>query len=484
MKVLKFGGASLRDGSSLRQVCEIIANTKGDKAVVLSAFNDVTDELDAINPTRTGKILPNVASHSGITSGSRSSPPWATSFGTNPKVVSRFITNLKEEHLEYLKEALNVQPAANYYRTVERQILRLERLLLGLRYRGKITERSRDMVLSFGERLAVVLAVSVLQSMNIPAIALEGDRIGLITDGLFGRASALLPLSRKNIRKHLLTSIKRNIIPVITGYFGVDKQGRTTTFGRGGSDYSAGVVAYALDAEVLEVWKDVDGFMSANPEIVPDARLIEHLSYKEAVELSYFGSTILHPRTVEPVLIKNIPIVIRNTFAPSKKGTVIHKQSFTSRERPIKGLTYESNIGLIKVHGYGAGFGYKSEVICEITRRLLEENINIKTILSAPTGIALVLSKDDFQNAFSVLNQTPIKLVSGFEKVQEQALIGLVGEGITKIKGLAARVFRATAAIGVNVEMITAGASSAAGYFLISNKDIKKTITALYQEFF
>jgi aspartate kinase len=461
MKVLKFGGASLKNGDSLKQICRIIASTDSPKTIVLSAFNSVTDKLN--------DLLNNIL-HKHF----------------NENHISGFINNLKKNHLSFLKQALSSSPIRpETYRLIDQQCSKLEKLFYGLSCINEITERSRDLILSFGERFSVVVTAEVLYYLGVNSKPLEADKIGLITDGYFGRASAVLPIARHNIRKHVLPLIKRDVIPIITGYFGCDVMERTTTFGRGGSDYSAAVVAYALDANILEIWKDVDGFMSVNPDIIPSARLIENLSYKEAAELAYFGSTILHPRTVEPVLLKNIPIVIRNTFAPSKKGTMIYNHPLRqTRKTPIKGITYETDIGLIKVHGYGAGFGYKSEVIHEITRRLLEKKINIKTIVSAPTGIGLVLGKEDFDTGYSTLNQTTIKLVSGFEKVRNQALIGLVGEGLTKNKGLAGQVFQAVSKNGVNIEMISAGASSAAGYFIIDRKNLRKTIAILYQEFF
>ncbi|MEW6025951.1 MAG: aspartate kinase [Planctomycetota bacterium] len=499
MKVLKFGGASLKDGNSLKAIASVVSATKGPKAIVLSAFNGVTDELNNF----LGRIL---------------------SRNFSEKQISSFVNKLKLEHLEYLKQACLRQDfgrqalSGETYRLIEGQCNRLERLLYGLRYIDEITERSRDLINSFGERLSVIVASEALRTYplerSVPATAgksgalnnlgincraLEADKIGVLTDGLFGRSSAVLPAVRRNMRRVVLPLVRRNIVPVITGYFGCDRHGRTTTFGRGGSDYSASVIAYALDADVLELWKDVDGFMSADPEIIPQARLIKHLSYKEAAELAYFGSGILHPRTVEPVLLKNIPIIIRNTFTQPlragvgfdrrAKGTVIHNYHVT-HSIPIKGITYEKEIGFIKVHGYGSGFGYKSEVVSEITGRLLSANINIKSILSAPTGIGLVFGREDFDAAFLLLSRTclqqagAMKLVSGFEKVLDRSLIAFVGEGITREKGVAAKVFNSLAKKRINVEMISAGASSAAGFFIVHRRDLKKTVRTLYKEFF
>jgi len=463
MKVLKFGGASLKDGKSLKHICKIIAGIKGRKAVVFSAFNDVTNKLDSmlVQIQRKHKLI-------------------------NDNYVGAFTDSLRKSHLKYIQQAIGTHNYSPYVLSrLDIQCRSLKRFLYGLSYIDEITERSRDLILSFGERLSVICVAEVLRYFKIDAVPLEADKIGLITDGYFGRASAILPIARRNVRKRLVPLIKRRVVPVITGYFGCDDQGRTTTFGRGGSDYSAAVLAYALDAEELEIWKDVDGFMSANPAIIPHARLIEHLSYKEAVELAYFGSTILHPRTVEPVLLKNIPIAIRNTFAPDRQGTTIHNHSTKQFDgAAIKGITYESDIGIIKVHGYGAGFGYKSEVINAITGRLLEKKINIKTILSAPTGISLVLGKDDFEAGYAMLSKEKINLVAGFEKIKNQALIGLVGEGLVTKKGVAGRVFQALARQDINAAMISAGASSAAGYFIIDRRNLRKTVMLLYQEFF
>lgn len=459
MKVLKFGGSSLRDGHSVKRIVRILSSTGGKKAVVLSAFNGVTDRLDRI----LDRIL-------------------QARFGE--KQISAFINQLQNEHLVFLRQSLGGQaPFSEASGLIEKQCRRLERLLFGLNYIDEITERSRDLIHSFGERLSVAVAAAAFNSNGINSRALEADKIGVVTDGLFGRSSAVLPLVRKNFRRSVMPLVKSNIVPVITGYFGCDRQGRATTFGRGGSDYSAAVMAYALGADVLELWKDVDGFMSADPGIIPSARLIRRLSYKEAAELAYFGSTILHPRTVEPVLLDNIPVIIRNTFKPSGQGTVIRDER-PARLLPIKGITYEKDAGLVKVHGYGSGFGYKSEVLNEITGRLLADNINIKSILSAPTGIGLVFSRGDFERAFSVLKKKPIKLVSGFEKVTGRSLIAFIGEGVVRERGIAARVFRALERNGVNLEMISAGASSAAGFFIIRRRDLAGTVRALYREFF
>jgi aspartate kinase len=461
MKVLKFGGASLKDGNSLKRICHIIISTESPKAIVLSAFNNVTNRLnDLLNNILDKQI--------------------------NEKYIRNFVSNLKENHLSFLRQAISynsIRPETHLL--IDKKCNELEKLFNGLSYLNEMTDRSRDLILSFGERLSVIIADEALHHLGVDSKIIETDKAGLITDGYFGRASAILPVARQNLRKYLLPLIKRSITPIITGYFGCDTSGQTTTFGRGGSDYSAAIIAYILDADILEIWKDVDGFMNINPDIIPSAGLIETLSYKEAAELAYFGSNILHPRTVEPVLLKNIPIVIRNTFTHSKKGTKIHNHSAKKTGKTsIKGITYETGIGLIKVHGYGAGFGYNSEVINKITQCLLAANINIKTIVSAPTGIGLVLGKEDFDSGYAALNRTKIKLVSSFEKVKNQTLIGLVGEGLTQTKGLAARVFQAVSKGNINIVMISTGASSAAGYFIINTKDLNKAITLLYREFF
>ncbi|MFA5795427.1 MAG: aspartate kinase [Candidatus Brocadiia bacterium] len=457
MKVLKFGGASLKSPAAFRDVARIIINTKGDKAVVLSALNGVTDSL--LGFIRTCSSKP-----------------------SSQAQIKRFVQNLKTRHFDILKTALGkkaIRPET--VRSLNLNLSKLERLFYGVSYVEEVSNRTQDFIISFGERLIVLVMAEVLQSLGARAEPLEADKIGMITDGDFGKASAILPLATRSLRHNLMPIIKKNAVPLITGFFGCDRYQRTTTFGRGGSDYSASVVAYALDADQLEIWKDVDGFMSVSPEIVRSGHLLDVLSYDEAAEMAYFGAEILHPRMVEPAMLKKIPIIIRNTFNPKHKGTAIVAQGYKSRDI-VKGIAYDRNIAILKIHG--AGVGYKPGVLQDITASIVNRGLNIKSVITSQTCINILLAKDDLESAYQALTKARINVIEHLEKVKGIALVGIVGEGLVRAKGLAAQVFKAVADEDVNVEVISAGASSVAYYFIIKDKFIKRVVRAIYLQFF
>lgn len=458
MKVLKFGGASLKDAASVREVAGIIASTREEKAVILSALSGVTDQLIGFT-----KILARKAG--------------------NEAVIKRFINDLKQKHMSVLEDAVAGHRTirTDTVRALHLNLGKLERLFYGISYIEEISARSQDFIVSFGERLIVPVMAEVLHGMGVKSAPLETDKIGLITDGDFGKASAILPLATKHLRANLLPLTKKGITPVITGFFGCDQHQRTTTFGRGGSDYSASVIAYALDARQLEIWKDVNGFMSVSPAIVKEGHLIDILSYDEAAELAYFGAEILHPRMVEPAMLKNIPIVIRNTFNPKHKGTSIVARGY-ERKGVVKGIAYDKNIGALKIHG--AGVGFKPGVLQQITSSIADCGLNIKSVITSQTCISILLNQDDLEPAYQALSKARIRVIEHLERVKDIVLIGIVGEGLIKTKGLAAQVFKAVADEGVNVEMISAGASSVAYYFIIKNKFLKDVVKAIYHKFF
>jgi aspartate kinase len=201
-----------------------------------------------------------------------------------------------------------------YTRDLNDHLGKLERFYYGLNFTKEITPKMMDVISSFGERLSADLLSTALRARGLKATYRMPHKIGIVTDGKFGDATANLQKTSHNLRQHLLPLIKEGMIVFVPGFFGVSEKGEITTFGRGGTDYSAAVVAAALNAEVLEFWKDVPGYMSADPKFVPEARMIPFLSYDEAAELSYFGAKILHPRTVEPLRRLGLAIAVKNTM--------------------------------------------------------------------------------------------------------------------------------------------------------------------------
>ena len=453
MKVMKFGGSTFKTPEMINNVANIIINTEGKKVVVISALHGQTNEIrEYISKIRTEK-----------------------------KEIDTFIDNIRIKHFSFAKKAISDKKILkNVLQTLDKFILKLERLLYGIAYTEELTPRTTDLILSSAERMSVYIMEGVLICKGANAKAYEADQIGIVTDGVFCNATADLKSTERNLRKTINPEIEAGIIPLITGFFGSDSQGRTCTFGRNGSDYSAAVIANALNASVLELWKDVDGFMSADPNIVKNAYTINRLSYDEAAELAHFGVGLLHPRTVEPVRSKIIPIDIKNVQRPNGKGTTIEQKSYVA-ENIIKSVAYSTDLAEIKVSAIGAG--HRPGVLSSVSRTLNEHNINIYSVATSQTHLSLLIFKADLQRCISALDKISSGMIKqiGFQK--DVALVCVVGEGAHDAMGLAGKIFTAVANAGVNMKLISAGASSVASHFIIQKKDLEKTVSAIHDEF-
>jgi len=453
MKVMKFGGGCLKDASTMERVAAIVAQEREEKVLVVSAIFGITEVL--------ARCLHRVK--------------------TNEREIKGVIRKVRNAHLSLASESIGDKIILDETLTsIEAKMHELERLLYGVAYTEELTDRTKAFILSFGERLSSCLLEGILQSKGLKTKALDADRIGLITDASFENATAILPLVTKNLRRTILPLVRRGVTPIITGYFGCTEDRRITTFGRNSSDYSAAVITRCIDASVLEIWKDVDGFMSADPGIVKSAHRINGLSYYEAAELSYFGARILHPRTVEPLVDSDIPIVIKNISDPKKRGTRISREGYRRKEI-LKSVTFNKDITVLKIKG--AGVGYKPGIISEMSRRLSDLNINIYSIITSQTCINLLLDRNDLHRSFEALRQLSGGVIEKIETMDDVALIAVVGEGLLRTHGLAAKVFSAVAREKVNVEMISAGASEVAYYFIIKRKDLSKAIHAIHEEY-
>ena len=392
------------------------------------------------------------------------------------------ITNLRTRHLDIIEQAIgNTSIQDRVKRSIEGRLKKLERLLYGVAYIGEVTVSVWALILSQGERLAVDILAAVLNDQGLCAEGLESDVIGLITDCVFDNATVNIPMAKINLKKRILPLLDEDIIPVVTGFFGCNDSGQPTSFGRNGSDYSAAVIAHCLNAPALDIWKDVNGFMTTDPKFAESAIPITHLSYDEAAELSYFGAKILHPRTVEPLRGSNIEIQIRNIRNPDGFCTTILPDGF-AKEDVIKSVTCNSDISVLKVRG--AGVGFKSGIIGEIGNRLSGIEINIYSVITSQTCINLIVDAKDAVKSKQILEPLVGGVIERIDVSNNVALIALVGEGVLTTKGLAARVFSAVAEYGVNVEMFSAGASDVAYNFIVQQDDMNAAIQAVHRSFF
>ncbi len=454
MKVIKIGGGCLKGKKNIEKIVELIVDRGRGHIFVVSALSGVTDFLiDSMSMA--------LESDDNI-----------------PKIINY----LKNKHMliaRYL--ILKGSDQKNFNRDISKSLSKLERFYYGLSFTRETTPRILDIISSFGERFSALLLTSVLRSKGIQAAYRMPDKIGLMTDGKYGDATVNLRKTSHNFQKNLKPLINRDVVLFIPGFFGVSEGGDITTFGRGGSDYSAAVVAAAMKADILEVWKDVDGYMSADPHFVPEAQLIPSLSYDEAAELSYFGAKILHPRTVEPLRSSRINIAVKNTLNPDVTGSLITARSQKSKNI-IKSVAHDDDIGIIKVHA--SGVGARLGILSIVSRQLAESGINIKSVVTSQTCISLLLALKDLEAGCFAIKSIHPKPHRRLEKIEDVALVSIVGTGLIQSKGIAAKCFSAVAGCGVNIEMISFGPSPVALYFLVRNKDLHCAVNAIHNKFF
>jgi aspartokinase/homoserine dehydrogenase 1 len=452
-KVVKFGGSSLRTGEEVSRLVRVVKRYDEPVIIVVSALYGITDILE--------EAVHKVKKDEGA--------------------IDAVVQTLLEVHSAVVHQCIDDSGSRQrVLGEIGKRVDELNKYLLGVHYFGEVPDFARDMVLSYGERLSSLTLCSFLKYMNMDCEEALPDEIGLITDGEYGNATVDFPSSEENVRNKLDGS-KIYIVP---GFFGKSADSRVTLFGRGGSDYSAAAIARCIDASSLDIWKDVPGFLSADPELVANPVAIDRLSYREAAELSYFGARILHPRTVEPLMEKKIPIRIFDINAPSDElqpHTIIDDEGVVS-EDVVKSVTYSDDFGILKL--IGPGVGIKPGILAKVTTRLSDARINIKSVITAQTTINILLARDDLKESLKIAKGMNLPAVDEIVPLDRISLIAVVGEGMLEKPGIAARVFSAVSSRSINVSIISAGASSVAAYFIINREDRVKAVRVIHDEFF
>ena len=455
--VMKFGGVSVKDGRNILHCANLVKRYADDNeiVVVVSAMSGVTDSL--INAA------------------------YKCCYDRSLGFIKSFIADLAKRHYDAVEVAVkNREIKSKVLSTIDNLIDELEKVLTGISYLGELTKRSEDYILSFGERLLAPIFSASLLSIGVDSVALTGGDAGIVTDRNFGRARPL-PKSYQIIRNRLepLIAIKRTV-PVVTGFIGVTEYGIITTLGRGGSDLTATLIAAALDADEVWLWKEVDGVMTTDPKIVPEARVIPEISYQEAMELSHFGAKILHPRALEPVMVKKIPVRIKNTFNPDAKGTVI-KEETKSSEDIVKAISLVENVGIINVSG--AGFDF-AEIMAEVFRRLAIARVNVIMVAqsSSELNLSIVVERSDLDKAMKVLSGLNNGVVR-ISKKDDIAVVSAVGAGMAGTPGVAGRIFSALGKEGINIVMISQSCSEYNVSFAVARDDGRKAVKVIHDEF-
>lgn len=455
--VMKFGGVSVKDGKNILHCANLVKKfSEGNEiVVVVSAMSGVTDSLiKAANKC--------------------CSEPSAG-------YIKMFIAEMMKKHYEAIEYAVrNEEVKAKVISATERLLDELEKVLLGISYLGELTRRSEDYIVSFGERLLAPIFSATLLSIGVDSVALTGGDAGILTDKNYGRAKPI-PGVYNTIKSRLepLLTIKKTV-PVVTGFIGATDDGNITTLGRGGSDFTATILAAALDADEVWLWKEVDGIMTCDPKYVPNAKVIPEISYQEAMELSHFGAKILHPRALEPVMRKNIPVRIKNTFNPDSPGTVIGSRTEETTDI-VKALSLITNAGIVNVSG--AGFDF-AEIMSEVFRRLADEKVNVIMVAqsSSELNLSIVVDSRDLDKAYKTLR----KLENGnikVDKLLDIAVISAVGSGMAGTPGVAGKIFSALGRNKINVIMISQSCSEFNVSFVVDNKDGVSAVRVVHDEF-
>jgi bifunctional aspartokinase / homoserine dehydrogenase 1 len=462
LRVLKFGGTSVGDASCILRVVEIIraATQESDLAVVVSAIGGVTNQLvEASAQAELG----------------------------NEEAVAEILQQLRRRHECVLVETLESPgERESTINKIDRLFKEADLLCTGTMLLRQLAPRVRDAISSLGERLSVLLVAAALRERGVAAQAIDAMEL-IVTDSTHGAAEPQFELTRKRCEARLRPQLEQGSVPVITGFIGATPEGVLTTLGRGGSDYSATILAAALQAKEVVIWTDVDGLLTADPRIVPDARTLAEVSYREAAELAYFGSKVLHPKTISPLLERGIPLWIRNTFSPEMPGTKIVRNG-SGKRRLVTALTAVSDAARITIGGPGiAGVPDVLGRTLAATRRL-RADVLLVSQSSSQNDVCLVVSASMGMRTVSELHREFAEQLNGHpvEHIaidSSVAVVSAVGNGVQSLPGILGRAFGALSRENVEVTAVAHGALECNLSFVVSRQNVKTALLALHREF-
>jgi len=460
--VMKFGGTSVANGKNIRHVAKLIADNRSNDCrvvAVVSALEGVTNQLiQAAEEAKKG----------------------------NREYIHKFKQEILERHLTTAKEAIKnkqLEDAAEH--VVKARICELEQVLTGIVFVGELTPKSRDTVISFGEKLSAPIVSGALKDIGLESEHFTGGEAGIVTDNNFGEAGLLLNFTKYQLKKNLEPMLKKGTVPVLTGFLAATQDGETTTLGRGGSDYTATIVGAALEADEVWIWTDVDGLMTSDPKIVPEAKIIPEMSFQEATELTIFGAKAMHPRALEPARKDGIPVRIRNVFNPDNPGTLIVQDEQIKTKDGVKAVTIVKNVAVITVSG--AGMVGAPGTAAKVFEVLGKENINILMISQSVSeaNISLVIQRNLLERAVNTLEIALLgrDFIREIMSEDDVCVVAVLGAGMKGIPGVASRIFSAVSQKGINVRMIAQGSSELNVSFVVKEKDGTETVRAIHKEF-
>jgi aspartokinase/homoserine dehydrogenase 1 len=459
MKVLKFGGSSVGGAESIERVVEIVKSAIKTKrcAVVLSAMQFVTDAL-----IESGKLAER-----------------------GDENFREKIKEIETRHLETIRALLPVSFQNEPLDFVRKRFGELKNICEGIFLLRELSPRTLDRITAFGEILSTKIVSAKLDSLEIENVWKDSREL-ILTDSNFNFAAVDFEKTNWQIKNFFDDSASKLFI--LPGFIASDAGGATTTLGRGGSDYTAAILAAAVDAKVLEIWTDVSGMMSADPRFVRNVRGISHISYREAMELSHFGAKVIYPPTIQPVMAKKIPVWIKNTFAPEDFGTLI--ESETSAEKEIvRGITSIDKISVLSLEGSGmVGIpGFSKRLFDALSRAQI--NVILITQSSSEHSICVAIEEKcgnlaketvdrEFEYEINVGKIEPLRVENGF------SILALVGDKMKEHTGISGKMFATLGAQGINIHAIAQGSSERNISAIINSKDTRKAVNTLHEEFF
>ncbi len=456
---MKFGGTSMGSADRMRIAAQICADAQkqGAVAIVVSAMSKVTDLL--LSTLR--------AAEEGDQEGVREN-----------------IRTIEKRHADTCRELLPPSRQESVLASIHALMEEFERLSSGILMLAERPPRSVDEALAIGERLCATLMAACLDSSGTPAIAVNARDV-IVTDAVFGNASPLLDLTREKAMKTLGPKLHAGVLPVVTGFNGATVDGKPTTLGRGGSDFSASILASALDAKELWIWTDVDGIMSADPRLVPDAAVLDTVTYREAAELAYNGAKVLHPRTLAPLMDKGIPVWSKNSFNLAAPGTKIVPQAEGNGPRAVTSM---SNVALISIEPASPAIN-GAMLMGRVLEALGRANAEVLAFTSSSyrQSFCFLIRKDEVDAALERLeSELSLELeheyVHPIEVDDNVGLLAVVGEGMAGHPGLAGRVFTAISAEKVNIIAIAQGSTELTISIVVRRDGLERAVKAVHAE--
>jgi len=447
MIICKFGGTSVQDAEALERVAGIIRKRlKSKPVVVASAMGKTTNAL-----LQAAEIA---------------------ALGRRQESLEQ-LGRLREKHLNEVAR-LGLAEDLELAETIDTHFREMNNIANGLAILGELTPRSLDAIGSYGERLSTAILTKTLVSRGVPARLIDARRC-VITDDQFTRAAPLFDLTDAAIREQIPPVVKSGGVPVLQGFIGSSRNGITTTIGRGGSDYSAAIIGAALDAYDIEIWTDVDGIMTTDPRLVPEARRVRVISFDEAAELAYFGARVLHPATILPAVQKKIPVHVLNSYKPDQEGTLITDEA-PPCDNPVKSIAFKKGITIINITSQRMlmAHGFLKKIF-EIF-----DHFKVPVDVVSTSEVSVSLTLDDTSKLWDVV--TELKKIADVNVDGGKAIVCCVGDNLRSIAGVPHLVFSAMP--DVTVHMISQGASAINVTFVIDEDRLSQVIRGLHDVFF